>query len=353
MPTVQPTMQSFRISDALRCTLLNAPRGPNLACPRECLSGESPQRQSALLWKNAVLQPKDRVALARWSGIRLGGLVSARTRSGNRAWEIDGFYLTGRHNGSTTNYNGRPDSPVLSDSDSLELLEQLIVAVGWRFAERVFLRLPVDDPALKLARRSGFFPCFTETLLEGYGGRAADPVNNSPRPGLADPAIPGGSAAAELRPRLPQDEYALFLLFCASAPAKVREALGLTFDQWRDAREPHFGKNPGGSRQSGVQDWVIECKDRIVGWVGINARRSGVDAEVEVMVHPDYPEALPQLMTVALARPGRQRWLTPDYQETVGLRLHRCGFREVAQYTMLVKLVATPVLCHGMAPVEA
>ena len=355
-------LQSFRISDALRCTLLNVPRGSNLACPRESLSGVGLTRRSALLWQNAVLQPKNRVALARWEGIRLGGLVSARTRTGHRAWEIDGFYLPSADFGRPNNGNshsdgiGRFDAALLPDAGSLELLEQLILVVGCRSAERVFLRLPSDSPALTLARRSGFMPCFTETLLEGYGGPGfrttipAPAISANEGPVIQGPVIQG---QGELRPRLPQDDYALFQLFCAGTPVAVREALGLTFDQWRDAREPHFGKAPGGRQQ----EWVAECAGqtgragRTVGWVGINPRRQAVEAEI--MAHPDHPEVLSQLLDFALARPGLQRWLTPNYRENVADRLCRHGFRAVAQYTMLVKLVAVPALRYGMAPMEA
>ena len=353
MKPIEPmqSVQSFRISDALRCTLLNTPREPNLACPRESMAGTVPGRQSALLWKSAVLQPKNRVALACWQGLRLGGLVSARTRTGHRAWEIDGFYLPNQGFDRTNPGNGHPygkgngkdygkEGPAaaqLSEADSLELLEQLIVAVGWRSAERVFLRLPLDSPALPLARRSGFTPCFAETLLEGYGGPGLGAVSPEDRT----------AAAGELRPRLPQDDYALFQLFCAATPVAVREALGLTFDQWRDAREPYLGKAPGRRRQ----EWVAEVTGRLVGWVGINGRWSAADAEV--MAHPNHPERLAQALDFALARPGLQRWLVPDYREPVVERLRRRGFVPMARYTMLVKLVAVPALRYGMAPVEA
>lgn len=352
-------MQSFRLSDALRCTLPDTPRGPNLACPRESLAGALPGRQNALLWKNAVLQPDNRVALAQWDGLRLSGLVSARIRSGRRAWEIDGFYLPGRDwplwdapGGGNGRGGGLVPAPVsAADAAALELLEQLIAAVGWRSGERIYLRLAAGSPVLPLARRSGFYPCFNETLLAGYGGIHSHSGNGaaSTPAGLGQPAGKGSGSdgGAALRPRLPQDSYALFQLFCASTPAAVRDALGLTFDQWQDAREPMFSQRNG----SRAREWVAEHKDRIVGWLGLASHRRATEATV--MVHPDCPEQWDGLLNAALSRPGGQRWLIPEYRETAAARLLRQGFREQGEYTMLVKLAAAPARSYGMAPVEA
>lgn len=357
-------MQSFRISDALRCTLLPPPRGPNLACPRESLAGVFPGRQNALLWKNAVLQPADRVALAQWEGGRLRGLVSARIRCGRRAWEIDGLYFPGRMAAAAADRDGAANRngagataavhPPVSESDTaaLELLEQLIAAIGWRSGERIFLRLAAHCPALPLARRSGFYPCFNETLLAGYGGivanssagkgnSAAAAVNGHP---AGNNVAPGGG---DLRPRRPADDYALFQLFCASTPVAVRDALGLTFDQWQDAREPLFRPGRGGR----AQEWVSEQQGRIIGWLGLASRRRA--AEAMAMANPDYPERLAGLLAAALSRPGGQRWLVPEYRAAIADRLIGQGFREQAQYTMLVKLAAAPARSYGMAAVEA
>ena len=355
-------MQSLRISDALRCTLPTTLRGPNLACPRDSLAGVIPGRQQARLWQNAVLQPAGRVALAQWDGLHLSGLVSARVRCGRRAWEIDGWYLPGRdwpQGGMPGGGNGTggglvpfPVSAPISEGDAaaLELLEQLIAAIGWRSGERIFLRLPAGSPALPLARRSGFYPCFNETLLEGYGGGLnLNPGNGVPasQADLGHPAGDGSGPGGGLRPRTTQDEYALFQLFCASTPAAVRDALGLTFDQWQDAREPLFSAKNGGRGQ----EWVAEHKDRIVGWLAMASHRRA--REATAMAHSDYPERLAGLLDTALARPGGQRWLVPEYRAAVAERLLRQGFQARAEYTMLVKLAAVPARSYGMAPVEA
>ncbi len=315
-------MQTSRISDALRGVLLNAPRGPNLACPRVSVSSMRPLR-NATLWKEVLAQRRDRVTVAWWDGLHLRGLASAHIRTGYRAWEIDRLYLLdGCVRTRANGYRGNDSSYTAAP----ELLERMVQMAGERRAERVFLRVPSKSPLLSLARRSGFFPYFEETLLEGRGGQSQR----------------DGASAAELQERLPEYDHALFQLFCAATPQQVRVGLGLTFDQWLHAQEP---------RPQGRREWVTKNGGRITGWLGLGSR--GRVEEGDLLAHPDFPELLPGLLEAALGPPGLQRWLVPNYQEVTTSLLLRHGFREVACYTMLIKTLAIPVMCRGLAPVEA
>ena len=332
------TVQAFRITDALRCTLLNAPGQPNLACPRPALNGSRLPLYNARLWRNAVLQPRNRLALARWQGTRLSGLVSARTRSGPRAWEVDGLYLAAIDSQATDGNGGGGQKLDQVNADSLALLEDLFQAVGERAGERIFLRVPTDSPAQTLARRGGLIVACNETLVEGpsFMGRNG-----------GDQDTTDNSAESGLRPRLPSDNYGVFQLYCASVPARVRQAMGLTFDQWQDGREAP-GRGVAPTRQ---REWVAEEAGQVVGWVRLAGRGNSVGAEV--MAHPDHPDLLFRLVDFASRRYPRLRWLVPEYQAPVRDRLTARGGRTVAEYTMLVKMVAVPALQYGMAPVEA
>ena len=316
-------MPTFRISDALRCIILNTPQGPNLAGPGPGSSGPS-HIQNLSLWKQVLTQRDNRITLAWWNGIRLGGLFSARSRAGPSVWEIDHFYLP--DGGASTHSNGQSLTD-LQETATLEVLERLVQLLGQRSAQRIFLRLPSGNPAICPARRTGFFPYFEETCLDGAAGQRLEV---------------GDKLVSSFRVRQPADEYPLFQLFSAATPATVREALGLTCDQWRDAQEP--------CRQ-GRQDWIREDGGKVLGWLSLLPR--GGITQSTVMARPDHPEVLSQLVSLALSNPGIQRWLVPDYQSTVAEQLRRHGFREMARYTMLIKTVAVPAMHPGMAAVEA
>ena len=281
-------MQTFHISDALRCTLANAPRGPNLARPRENLAGWG-LLKPATLWREALAQGRERITLMSWDGMRPLGLVSARVRTGHRVREVDRLYLSDAQTDVQSSL-GKPvnEGPQFdqADSVSLQLLEHLIEAAGMRQAERVFLRIASDSsgdtagdgPVMALAQRTGLFPCYEENLLErpDRGGKHE-----------------GAGSQEGLRERLPQDDYPLFQLFSEVTPQQVRVAMGLTFDQWRDAQETH---------RRNRCDWVTEGNGRLTGLLSLwscDGEETG-----EVLAHPDHPEALSALLQLAEAQRG-------------------------------------------------
>ncbi len=340
-----PNVQSFRIFDALRCILWNGPRGLNLACPSPLSTGARDNFPFAAgLWRNAALRPRNRVTLVQWERGELAGLVSAKPRSGPGAWDIDGLYLP-----SVVGETGDLPDHVQDNSDETEcseafevghlaLLEELFVAVGERAGERLFLRMASGSPALAMARRSGFSVVGGETLVVGPGAPRSNSIDERPTDQFGFPG---------LRPRLPADDIGVFHLYCASVPVRVRQAVGLTFDQWQDARLPQRG----GLLPSRHREWVVDQSDRIVGWLRLDGQ--GRPPWAEVMAHPDCPETLARLVDFASCQARGLRWLLPDHQVSVGDRLQWLGGGRVAEYTMLVKMVAVPSVQYGMAPVEA
>lgn len=340
--TPDSNIQTFRIANALRCTWNGMPRGPNLASPREQVAGPAAAWPGGIIWQHATGTPKHRISLGYWDGKKLQGMASAHSSPVRKSWEIDRLYLYGGWPSlEYQDYGSFSDrwemgwyEDFSAEDAGLELLEQLIAAIGERAAQRIYLRLPASSPALAIAKRSGFTEGVTEKLLEGYGGNDGGVL--LPKEG------PQG-----MRPVSAPDEFGLFQLYCACAPTQAREVLGLTFDQWQEHRET------GGSffKPAGYKEWVADGPARLVGWLRMT--RQWVIVDVQTMTHPDHPEALFPAMDYALAQPGIQRWLIPSYQETVGTRLENRGFRQIAEFTLMVKMVAVPALRYGMAPVEA
>ncbi len=321
-------MQNIRITDAVRCLLLNVPNAPNLVCPGDTLpTGGGIKRSS--IWRDALAQPRHRITLLSWNGPRLVGLVSARARRGPRVWEIDRLHIPDRATADLPSMSQgnaisrhHPENPAL-----LSLLDGLAPEVGHRKAERIFIRIPAGSPLASRAQRAGFFPLLEESLLEGRG---------------IGVAVRHGEAPAGLQPREPRDDYPLFQLFCAATPQRVRSGLGLTYDQWRDAQEP-AGRV--------YQQLVLREQDRVTGMLAVHSS-NGLETG-RIISHPGYPGSLATLVEHAMARPFSSRWLVPGYLERERDALLRYGLQETARFTVLVKTVAVPVVERGMAAVEA
>ena len=315
-------MQTLRSSDVLRCILLNVPKGPNLACSLEGLTCGKLVSKSAV-WKETLAGRRERVTLAQWDGLHMVGLGSARMRSGHRAWEIDRLFLASGQGGPAIEGQGS-NSDV--DPVALELIERLAQEIACHRGQRVFMRLPSDSPMLHCARLAGFFPYYQETLLEGGPTETLD----------ITPAHLVGC-----QEMLPEDDYALFQLYCAATPQPVREAVGLTFDQWRDAQESYVRR----------QSWVAKHNGKVSGWLGLT--RYGRMTAGGVLAHPGSPELWTSLVGWSQSQRGPQRWLVPDYQEMLAELLMRRRFREIAHYNVMIKTVVAPVERLGMATVEA
>lgn len=331
-------MQTLRTRDILRCILLNVPKGPNLACPTQCLTGDRPA-SNPVLWKETLAQRQERVTVASWEGPRLAGLASARMRSGHRGWGIDRLFLAGAgdmaSNGASLLGHEESQYPVANTNPNtvaLDLLEQVARETGQRKAERIFLRLPANSRIFSLARQSGYFPYYNETLLESRVSLKPEQPAEPPQP------APPPTNWQELTP---EDYYSVFQLYCAATPQPVRTAVGLTFDQWRDAQES------GGHRRS----WVSKNNGKVVARLAM--WWCGQVMGGEVLADPGGPDLWTPLVNWAVNQGSRQRWLVPDYQDMVFKLLLRRQFLPVSEYSVMIKTVAAPAAKPGMVTVEA
>jgi len=305
----------LRIADALRCMLVNAPRGANLAAPTESVVRCRPLRNSTF-WRQSIARDPNRVTVVDWNGMYLAGLASARVRGGVRAWEVDRLHL--------------------KDSElALDLLEQVVEAAGIRGAERLFLRVPSDSQVVDRARRVGFFPYYEEIHLTGKewtGSSTDNTVNlNGHQKGHF------GSYAAE--DRADAHSQGLFQLYCAATPQQVRVGVGMTIDQWHDSQEqPQPCRN----------ETVMRLEEKIVGW---RVREPfGETAAGQGLAHPDHPDIMPHLIGMSY---NTLNWLVPSYQENATDLLTRQGLHETGRYTMLIKTVTVPVMSRELSYVEA
>jgi len=329
-------MQTLRARDVLRCILQNVPKGPNLACPSQCLTGDK-SVSNPILWKETLAQRRERVTVASWDGSRLAGLASARIRSGQRAWEVDRLFLACDAGDLLTGVEPFTSAPINQQVHgrqananpnlvALELLEQIARETGQLRAERIFLRVSTKSRIYILARQAGFFPYYEENLLE----------SSTPLEPQTDPMIPDNWSEAA-----PEDAFSLFQLYCAAIPQSVRAAVGMYFDQWQDSQEPL------GHRQT----WISKVDGKVL--AGSSLSRRGQVRVGGVLAHPDNPELWGKAVDWALSQGKKHLWLVPDYQEMVSSLLLQRQFRLVSSYSVMIKMVAVPVARPGLVTVEA
>lgn len=304
-------IRTLRVSDIPRQLLLGHLQGPDLVQTHDnVLRGPSGISYPELA-REALFPRRCKCTWVLVKGNRLQALATVRKRSGPRVWELRHLYV----------------APIGWDHCE-DLLEHCASYSGEQGAERLFLRLPQDSPLEEIARRSGFFPCVTETVYHRSG--KASSVRLSPPNGL--------------RPLTTSDRYELFRLYNASTPPQVRSAHGLTMDQWQDARETVRGH---------CREFVYAKEDTLRAWLHLTMWRHTVSAEM--MVHPEDGDIVPLLREfVAQLTPPRHRvmWLVPAYQVLAQHTLVEAGFAEAAHYTVLVKSAAARVKEAALAPAQ-
>lgn len=270
------------------------------------------------------------------------GLVSARSCSGLSAWEIDRLmfleepYEIGLMQGLGHAlgrlrlgqlFPGLTTTGPLLDL-SPDLLESLSLALGQVGVAKLFLSLPSDSPVLGLALRAGFSQYLSESL---YRFNKDSTLAISPPPYV-------------LRAKSEADEYELFQLYSELAPASVRSAEGLTFQEWRQTRE-----------QVNDGELVYERDGCLCALLRI--RMNGDSGQFEIMAKPDKAE-LHQLMEWSLTLLTEHRrnsifCLAADFQTQLQRLLAEENFTAVGEYYRLVKHLQAPARELKFVPQQA
>jgi len=257
-----------------------------------------------------------------WISVRgstLRGLISARRRSSNAAWEVD----------CLIDASG-------DDAGCLSLLDRVSEEAGRGGAEKIFLRLAADSSVVPIARRAGFAPCVIEDRYSHQGPVSAERLDRLAGQSRASSALP-------LRRRSRADAYPLFQLYNAAVPEPVRRVEGATFAEWLAAQERHW------LRRRSAQ-LVLERSGYLGAWI-----RTAADGDIgrfDLLAHPRELDLLEPLLMAALARlPGQGVLLAlvPDYQEPLARLLERLGFERQGQYVVMAKRTAVLVKAPRLA----
>jgi hypothetical protein len=257
-----------------------------------------------------------------WISVRgstLRGLISARRRSSNAAWEVDCLINA-------------------ADEESIwmSLLDRVSEEAGRGGAEKIFLRLAIDSGVVPIARRAGFVPCVVEDQYAHEGPVSAERPDGKAGQGRAGSTLP-------LRRRSRADAYALFQLYNAAVPESVRRVEAATFAEWLAAQERHWL----GRRSTQL---VLERDGCLGAWI-----RTAADGDIgrfDILVHPRELRLLEPLLMAALARLSGQGILlalVPEYQEPLARLLRRLGFERQDQYVVMAKRTAVLVKAPRLA----
>ena len=234
------------------------------------------------------------------------GLASVRQRSGPRSWELSRLY-----------------ADPASDQAVVQLLERAAAGAGLHGAERVFLRVEADSPIVPAARLAGYFPSHIETVYQGTAG------SSEPSHSLFD-------ADSHLRPRRPEDDHALFRLYNAATPVKVRQLVGMTFDQWSSSRE----RGPGRLRES-----VLMVDGEVQGSLCTSTRFGR--GSISVTLHPSYDALTPEVVEAGMGRLKGTRTVyavVEEFAPRFATALEGFGFEARGEFVVLVKSIAQRVL---------
>jgi hypothetical protein len=207
-----------------------------------------------------------------------------------------------------------------------ELLRHTTIAAGLRGVKRLYAKAKSGTPLLESFLRTGYAAYATETVFV-----ARHPIFDGPE--------------APVRRQDAGDSWAIHQLYNAATPKQVQYAEAFTSDRW-DARRTRAGKR--------VSGWLLEDGNAVVGFIRVAS--SGRDHRIEVLHHPDHPEAARSLVGAALAKirsdgeAARISCAVRGYQAETATALEERGFDPVMEQDVLIKYttaIARPALTEG------
>jgi len=243
---------------------------------------------------------------------RLVGLIIARNRNSSQVWQISHLLV----------------SHEAGDDLTRELFNQITADAYRHGIERLFLRLPLDSPIQQIAVEQGFQPYIAERLYQWS-------------PFKDNLIVEHQNITGTWRSRTKQDNWSVFQLYSAVAPAIVRQAEGLAYAEWLQSRE----------RKNGIQDKVWEKDGIIQGWA--RAKSCGNGVMFEFLSNPgDVSAIMPFIQSVVR---GKQPVfvLTYSYQAHIQSLLESEGSIPVADNSLFLKRLLVRVTQTRLAPMRA
>jgi hypothetical protein len=249
---------------------------------------------------------------------QIRGLAVVTSRFGADVWDVERLFLA-----------SNPDVARVG----IDLLNHVCTSAIEDGVQKVFLRLPDDSETVHVARQVGFAVYCSELVLRR---RTADQSAAEPVGGL--------------RARRRSDHLGLFRLYTAVAPSFVRQAEGMTLQEWRST--DGWWAPPVDWRLPNRTDKVLPGDDGIRVWVSTDNHAHVLRA---VSACEDAGLAW-AVIASELARRGAHRPVSivlRDYQACLVPGAEALGFDLWTRHTLMVKMLAVRVPETRLVPVRA
>jgi len=315
-----PTIRTIRPTDLvpLISFLRNGPHREVTASLWPEVGRESDTRLIRGLLPHLIMQPGRSHAWLCLNSGAVHGFAIAHPRAGRLVWDVKHLYVTSS-----------------SRQAGAELLDHIASEAAKRGCRRVFLSTPVDGELSRIAGQGGFVNYTSESL---YWCRLPEAVS--------------ADGLASARPRLRQDGQALFHLYNATVPCRVRSAEALTMEEWSSLEKGDrpWAPSLGGNRQH----LVWESREGLTGWLRITF--AAKSQHLELLVHPSHHKMAEEMVQYALSQVSPRApvyFSVRDYQPEIAAVLHHRGFTLAAEYLLFARELAVRVPNRGLVPARA
>lgn len=243
---------------------------------------------------------------------RLIGLVIARDRSSPQVWQVSHLLVS--------------DEAIQDLTPAL--FHQITSAAIHQRTEKLFMRLPLDSPIKHFAIEQGFEPYLVERIYQQTEFQDKFLINPSDISGI-------------WRTKTKQDNWSIFQLYSTVAPATVRQAEGLSFAEWLQARE----------RKNGASEKVWEKDGLIRGWSRTRSWCNGI--LFEFLIYPGDEAAVLPLIKAVVKDKQQVYCLTQSYQTQIQGLLESENFNPIAEHSLFLKRLLVRVTQTRLAPIQA
>jgi hypothetical protein len=294
--------------DLLACLLSRTASFSSVALSRDGLLSACSPSPAALVMRQLLYPADERHVLIFVDRRRLRGLLTYRPRTAPEVWEVDNLLCEREGAACCT------------------LLDDLSTYGSKTGIRKIFLRTEQDSPCMGALRKIGFSPCSTGHLYRRAIGRQSAPVFQ-----------------AALRPRSGKDDFLLFQLYNAVVPASLRQAEGVTLQEWQASREKDAGKEIVYENEEGLRGWLrySVIKGKKVFEIMTAASPAGVDRVLIEYVVTNSPHCRAAYCLAQESQGGLQGVLKDT------------GFELVGGYCVLLKQLVVPVAESCLAPLRA